>query len=238
MGSTGTAVSFYANLGALDNGFGSEYQHVLDVTEVLKLGSNLKEWIANLNEEEIGVIRDFVASEYGDINDAQYNIPWEQMGYADKYAVSKLHDALSKFELNQGIVVNRATSFRIFGAKDDRQMMTMDEVRKYLKENGNTVQNDGFMSFSTRKNGYAVEADGLVIHLKIPPSKGAGAYLGNNYGAQDESEFLVNTNTVMKFDSGSMRVDDLGNIHITAEWLGRSEAQTISPTYKGKLKKG
>ena len=94
------------------------------------------------------------------------------------------------------------------------------------------------MSFSTRKNGYAVEADGLVIHLKIPPSKGAGAYLGNNYGAQDESEFLVNTNTVMKFDSGSMRVDDLGNIHITAEWLGRSEAQTISPTYKGKLKKG
>ena len=42
----------------------------------------------------------------------------------------------------------------------------------------------------------------------------------------------------MKFDSGSMRVDDLGNIHITAEWLGRSEAQTISPTYKGKLKKG
>ena len=237
MGSTGKSVSGFEDFSAYTFTPKSAGEYITNVGDIFKENSNIKSWLANLTPEERAVISDFVGSEYEDINGAQYRIPWEDMSQEDKNAISRLHNALSKFELNKPITVNRATSFRIFGADDDYAPMTIEDIKAHLSKTGEVVQNDGFMSFSTRSDGIPVEGTGLIIHLKIPPSKGAGAYIGNNYGIASESEFLVNTNTVMRFDKNSLYKDKYDIIHITADWLGRAEAQTISPTYTGKIKK-
>lgn len=205
-------------------------RYVKAVGERFSKMSNVEDWYNNLAIGERAVFSDYVGDGYDKINRAQYNTPWEEMTESQQESIATLHDALSRFELNKGIEVYRETNFKVFGSNSP---MSMSEIRQYLLKNGDTQQIDGFMSFSTHKGGSAVDGRGLIIEMKIPPSVGAGAYIGNTMGYKEESEFLVNTNSVLKYDTNSMYVDSKGRVHISAEWVGRSQAQTISPTYTG-----
>ena len=205
-------------------------RYVREVAERFSNISNIEDWYNGLTPDEREVLDDYVGNGYSDINKAQYNTPWENMSDYQKERIATLHDALDKFDLDKGIEVYRETDFKVFGSNSP---MSMSEIRQYLLKNGDTQQIDGFMSFSTHAGGSAVDGRGLIIEMKIPPSVGAGAYIGNTLGIKDESEFLVNTNSVLKYDMNSMYVDGKNRVHIKAEWQGRSEAQTISPTYKG-----
>lgn len=194
--------------------------------------SNLSEWSMGLNNDEYISIKEYTGLDYDDLNTAQYTIPWEDMDDYQKKNISDLHNALSGFELNKGIIVNRACDFKIFGAGED-DTMSMSEVRNFLKQSDGVVQNNGFMSFSTKPDGHAVDGTGIVIKLKIPPSVGAGAFIAPFSYHQNEKEFLLNNNAVLKFDYDHMYGDSKGNIVIPADWLGTEQAQTISPTYNG-----
>lgn len=233
--SSGKETSEYENFSSYKFDPDDDSKYVSEIGERFASISNIEPWWDGINYNEYNALDSFTGSGYEEINDLQYNTAWEDMSSYDRDQIATLHDALSKFELNKGIEVNRATSFLLFGAPDRYTKMSMSELREYFAEHGTTVQNDGFMSFSTRYDGIPLEGSGLVIHLRIPPSKGAGAYLGSNVGINRESEFLVNSNAVMKFDPSSMYSSN-GQIHITADWLGQAKAQTISKTYTGALK--
>jgi len=205
-------------------------RYVKTVADKFRKFSNLDEWYDGLTYAQGQAIDGYVGNDYATINKAQYNIPWEKMSDHQREMVSNLHNALNSFELTKPIEVYRETNFKIFGSTVP---MSMSEIRNHLTADGEFKQIDGFMSFSTHSGGSAVDGRGLVIEMKVPPSTGAGAYIGNTYGLKPESEYLTNNNSVLRFDKDSMFTDGKGRVHIKAEWVGRSEAQTISPTYQG-----
>ena len=189
----------------------------------------------SVSDDEKHDVISYTGSSYGSINHTQYTKPWEDIKDSsdsnDKYYADKIvniHNALSNVTLNHGIEVNRAANFKIFGKKT----MTMAEISKVLDKSNGVVQVDGFMSASTKPNGVAISGSGLVLHFRIPPSTGAGAYVGNVSLHESEQEYVVNNNSVWQFDKSSMHKDSQGRIHITGYWLGQNAAQTISPTFK------
>lgn len=194
--------------------------------------SNVVSWETDkINKNEKKAVEHYTGYGYRSINKAQYNIPWEDMDSSQKETISSLHNALNKFELKRGIIVDRACDFQIFGA-DKYDTMSITDIRNFLKPSNGVLQHDGFLSFSTNKDGHAIAGSGVVIHLKVPPSKGSGAYVAGISSHSGEHEFLLNNNAVIKYDYNSMYSDG-HSIHINAEWQGNMDAQTISPTYKG-----
>lgn len=205
-------------------------RYVKDVADRFRGYSNIDEWFKSLSMDEREAIERYVGDDYEGINKSQYGTAWEDMDYYQRENIANLHNALNKFDLDKPIEVYRETDFKVFGSNST---MSMSDIRQHLIKGGDVKQIDGFMSFSTHSGGAGVAGRGLVIEMKVPPSKGAGAYIGNTIGLKPESEFLTNTNSVLKFDKNSMWTDSKGRIHIKAEWQGRSTAQTISPTYEG-----
>ena len=101
MGSTGKSVSSYEDFSDYVFTTHTASDYISNVGDIFKENSNIKLWLANLTPEERAVIKDFVGSEYEDINKVQYSTPWEEMSQEDKSAISRLHNALEKFELNR-----------------------------------------------------------------------------------------------------------------------------------------
>lgn len=202
--------------------------------------SNYEAWSNNLTKDEKQAIDDYIGYDYGGINSSLYNIPWEDLkeGWQKKEIVDLYH-AINKFELKQTIQVNRACDSKIFGKKG----MSVNEIKAFLKQSDGYVQNNAFMSFSTKSGGVVVDSKGVQLHVTVPESTGAGAFLGK-HGLGNEREFLFNNNAVIKFDSDKVYQDNYGIIHVYGEWVGQAESQTISKNYdknalsKGKKSKG
>lgn len=200
--------------------------------------SNTADWMDNLlTEDEADAVKEWTGSGYWDLADL-YTTEWDDMQTSTKEFATDLFNAVNKFELKQGITVNRSTDFQIFG-RDKHQKMTEEQVRNFLKnetDNG-LIQNDGFMSFSTRSAGVKVAGSGLVIHLNVPPNKGAGAYVSAVGGNKGEREYMTNNNSIMRFDANSVRTDENGYIHVNAKLVGQSKMQTIDSKNKSKFRK-
>ena len=204
--------------------------HVDEATKWFKQNSNISEWWDNLSPEQRSIIEIFTAAGYGSINDNQYNVPWEDMDEWNRDRVARLYDALNSFQLNTTIRVNRQADFQIFGSDSS---MSVAQVKQFLRQSDGYVQNDGFMSFSTKPNGVEVDGSGLILHVKFPPSVGAGAYVAPHSSHPNESEWLANSNGVYKFDLNKVH-EDYEGVHVYGEWVGQNRAQTISKTYNQK----
>ena len=239
MGSTGTVSNDILDFG-LKNLFGFDDLYgksVMENVEWFNQNSNLSDWNNNLSREQYDAIRDYVGQGYREINGRQYKVPWEDMSGEWKTKISNLYNAINTFDLDEGITVDRACNFQVFGAKEG-ETLSVKQIKDFLKQSDGFMQNDGFMSFSTREDGVIVKKNyGVVIKLRVPPSVGAGAYIAPVSPMPSESEFLLNNNSVLKYDIGSVRKRKDGIIEVTADWVGRSSAQTISATYQGTLKK-
>ena len=197
--------------------------------------SNLKDWLQNLSKDEKNAIGSYTASGYTGMNNTLYTKLWDNMDEYDKNKLSNLYNALSKFELKHGINVTRQADFQIFGASFGEKM-TVDQVKQFLSKSNGVLQNDGFLSAGADSHGVSVAGEGLVLHFKIPPSVGAGAYVApiSSMG-MSENEYLINNNAVFKFDPDS--VQQIGNkIHVNGEWLGQAKKQSFDKS-KGKKKK-
>ena len=229
MGSTGTSAE--RNWSFPNTEWSSEAtQHWRDHPEL----SNINEWEQGLSREESQAVNNWVGSGYYDAEEL-YNTEWDNLSDYNKKFLSNLYNAVDKFELKKPIQVNRMTNFKIFGGG---LHMTAEQVKDFLKNEtkGGYLQNDGFMSFSTKQNGVTVAGSGLVIHLQVPPNKGGGAYISGIGGNPSEREYLVNNNAIFKFDAKSVREEN-GKIHVNAKYVGRSKMQTIDSKNKSRYKK-
>ena len=243
MGSTGSSSG--------SNLMNKEYQDMGNLTqseimEWLRNNTNIAEWSTDrLTTGELNAIQDYTGSAYAKINDNQYTVPWEEMDEYYKDKIAKIHNGLSKSEVNKPLVVHRACDFQILGDEYKYRdvygdnAITADEIKEGLRKmNNGVIQNDGFMSFSTDRNGHGLEGHGLIIDLHIPESTGAGAYVNHISYHDEEHEFLVNNNAVLKFDINSVKPVDpkypQKGYTVDAYWLGQAQAQTISPTNTGK----
>ena len=192
--------------------------------------SNMTEWIDGLSAGEKSAINHYTGYGYTDMNKTLYSKPWDEISAPSKKEMANLYNALSKFDLKRGINITRQTDFQIFG-KEHNSNMSVNQVKKFLENNGGVLQSDGFMSFGANDHGMSLAGSGLVIHLQVPPSKGAGAYVNPISSHKGEEEFIVNSNSVLRFDPKSV-TEMGGKIHVTATWLGQSKMQTIDPKNK------
>ena len=192
--------------------------------------SNEKEWRNNLTSDELHAIKSYTGYGYTTMNNNLYSTPWDEIGAYSKSEMSNLYNALNKFDLKRGINVTRQTDFQIFGGGHGDHM-TVDQVKNYLTKNGGVLQSDGFMSFAANDKGISIAGSGLVVHLQVPPSKGAGAYVNQVSSHKGEYEYLLNNNAVLKFDPNSVK-EEGGKVHVTAQWLGQSKMQSIDPNNK------
>ena len=192
--------------------------------------SNMTEWIDSLSGGEQAAISHYTGFGYTQMNKSLYNKPWDELGDYDKHELSNLYNALNRFDLKKGISVTRQADFQIFGM-DKGDHMTVNQVKDFLKQTGGVLQNNGFLSFGANEHGVAIAGSGLVIHLQVPPSKGAGAYVGTISEHKGEQEYLLNNNALMKFDPNSVKSVG-GKIHVTAQWIGQAKMQTIDPKNK------
>jgi len=186
-------------------------------------------WESELSYDELSAVRSYTGSSYTSMNTALYTKEWDEIPQSMREKIANAHEALNKYEVKKGIEITRQCDFRILGF-DQGYKPTIKQLKQLFKDSGTYFQNDGFLSFAVNKRGVAIGGgSGLVLHLRVPPSKGAGAYVNpiSMHSGQTENEFLVNTNAVLRFDPDSAFVDSSGRVHLTAYHEGRARMQAI-----------
>ena len=197
--------------------------------------TNSVAWMQGLTPEQKSAIESYTGSGYSGLNVALYNTPWDQMTPAMKQKAAALYEAINKFELKKGITITRQCDSKMFGHAG----MSLEQIKSAITKNGGYIQNDGFMSFGTNDHGVAIAGSGVIISLKVPPSKGAVAYVNpiSLHKGAGENETIVNSNSVLKFNPDSIK--KVGNkVYVEAEWVGQAKSQTIDPKNKTKYSKG
>lgn len=187
--------------------------------------SNSEDWLKNLKSDEKIAIEDYTDEggiDYSVINKALYTKKWGDIPNHVKDRIQSMDRAFDKAILLKGIQITRQCDFKIFGAKYGEKM-SIQEIKDFIKKNGenNVLENKGYLSFGANNHGAAIAGSGLVIHLKVPPSIGAGAYVNpiSTHASASENEFLVNRGANFKYDINSLRVDSMGKVHINATWV-------------------
>lgn len=187
--------------------------------------SNSTEWLQNLKSDEKTAIEDYTDEggiDYNVINKALYTKNWSDIPNHVKDRIQSMDRAFDKAVLLKGIQVTRQCDFKIFGAKYGEKM-SVQEIKDFLKKNSenNVVENKGYLSFGANNHGAAIAGSGLVIHLKVPPSIGAGAYVNpiSTHAGSSENEFLLNRGANMKIDVNSFYTDSYGKVHVNATWV-------------------
>ena len=196
--------------------------------------TNSVEWMKGLTSDEMSAIGSYTGSGYSGLNTALYNKPWDELIDYQKEKASNLYNAINKFVLKKGITITRQSDSKIFGHAG----MSAEQIKNAIIKNGGYIQNDGFMSFGTNDNGVAIAGSGVIISLKVPPSKGAVAYVNpiSTHKGSAENETIVNSNSVLKFNPDSVK--QVGNkVYVEAEWVGQGKMQTIDPKNKSKYSK-
>lgn len=188
--------------------------------------SNYTSWHTNLltSGEKQSIVK-YTGTSYVKMNQLLYTQNWDTIDAKDKTMLSNMYNGISKFELKKGINVTRQCDFQIFGVKG---LMTPDAVKQLLTSSGGVIQNNGFLSFSADNRGRSIAGSGLIIHLRIPPSTGAGAYVKAISQHGSENEFILNNNSVLRFDPQSVTQDGYGKIHVNADWLGQAKSQVFA----------
>lgn len=238
MGSTGNKKGGGLGLSNLPLGQGDNYTDFKDGSGAPKWFaneklSNFNEWFPNLTDEQRNAIDSYTGFGYS-INADLYNTPWDDMSESDKQMAKAIYDALSGFELKHPIGLTRQTDFQMFGAGKG-ESMSVDEIKNFLSSQNGIVQADGFLSAGADNHGAAIAGSGVVLHFKIPESKGAVGYI-EPLGVPGENEVLINNNSVWQADLNS--VTQQGNkVHVTMYWLGQATMQTIDPKNKSSKKK-
>lgn len=209
--------------------FGAGHEAVNNSTRFYNEHSNVDEWLhGGLTSEEYDSIRGYTGNDYSAINKNLYTKDFDQMSPHMQQRIDDMVNGLSKFELDKGIQVTRQCDFKIFGAQSG-EMMSVAQVKSFIKANADpkdgTLENKGFLSFGSNNHGASIDGWGLVIHAKVPPSIGAGAYVNplSKHAGGAENEWLFNSHSRFKFDLSSIYKDSSGKIHVNAVWKGRGK---------------
>lgn len=187
--------------------------------------SNSEEWLQNLASHERIALEDYTDEggiDYSVINKNLYTKEWEDIPAPVRERIEAMDSAFEKSVLLHGMNVTRQCDFQIFGA-GKHEKMSIQQIKDYIKTHGDNdvLENKGYLSFGANNHGAAIAGSGLVIHAKVPPSRGAGAYVNpiSRMSGSSENEFLFNRNANFKFDLKSIYTDSQGKIHINATWV-------------------
>ena len=192
--------------------------------------SNSEEWHKELiTPQEKDSVYHYTGNSFNGINDDLYNKPWDEMSNDTKQMASDIYNAINKFELHHGVTLTRQCDSKIFGHAG----MSAEQIRNAIISKGGVIQNDGFLSFGTNNTGVPIDSSGVIIRLRVPPSKGAMAYVNpiSMHHGEIENESIVNSNSLLKFDPNSVKV--VGNkVYVEADWIGQAKMQTTDPKNK------
>ena len=192
--------------------------------------SNHDAWYSDLTIDQQDAIDYYVSSNYQYLNDELYTIPWDEMSPAQKEKAADLYEAINGFELNKAVKLLRICNFQIFGLPKGTKLS--EQGLKDLLSEQQDYQTNGFLSFTTKtEHGTYSHSKGIMIDLVMPPNKGGGAWLGTHFN-EGESEFLLNSNAVLRFDPDSVYTDALGRLHVSATWLGQAKDQVFKSKKK------
>lgn len=202
--------------------FGKYWDALKKSTQFYSDHSNSDTWSSSLSKGEYTAIYDYTGEggyDYHKLNKALYNLDYKDMDPAIQKRVDDMVSGLSKFKLLKGIQVTRQCGFAIFGGNK-----TLEGIREYIQQNGDkgVLTNKGALSFGSNDHGAAIDDSGLVIHAKVPPSVGSGAYVNpiSKLSGPGENEWLFTPYSKFKFDLNSLRVEG-GKVHINCMWVGR-----------------
>lgn len=159
--------------------------------------SNYEEWSKNLTAEEKEALRDYLGDGYREINKhlRDGNKPTERENH--------ITNAISRFELNENIVVWRGTSNKVW-----------EEVleREYLEIGDTFILDRGYTSTSIDKNITTSFARGVLFKIKVPKNKGFCAYM-ECLQVYEEKEMLFKPNVKFKFlgeiDANGVKIIDI-----------------------------
>jgi len=186
--------------------------------------SNYDNWKDNMLSDEKSSIKYFTGNAFSKMNEELYN------GYEDfneltgdtKQNAYQLQKVLNKFELKEPILVKRATELEYLGVNHNN----VESLE------GKTLVFDGFMS-SSAANRPAFDGD-IWLNVRVPEGKGIGAWVGSISSHPNESEWLFNAGSALKFGK-PYKVGSGWDSHweVDVEYVGKSSK---IPT-KGKKKK-
>ena len=187
-----------------------------------EVNSNYSDWKNTLSESELSAVRSYIGIGYRDINDGLYTTPWKDMDADTKKKASNIYNAMMRFELKRGVQLTRQCDFQIFGA-EKYGSMSVNDVKNYVSQQNGYLQTNGFLSAGADNTGTPVAGSGVVLHIKVPPSKGAGTFI-KQWGLPTENEFLMNSNAVWHVNTNSIK--KIGSkVHVEMEWVGQAKEQ-------------
>ena len=102
------------------------------------------------------------------------------------------------------------------------EKLTKQKIIDKLQESYGYIQYPAFMSSGADDEGMAYNTLGdVMVHIQVPPSKGAGAYIADPRTSQyvSENEFVFARNSVLKYDLNSLKYSS-GIWEINARWIG------------------
>lgn len=105
-----------------------------------------------------------------------------------KEATEHLSSAISKFDLNEDIVVHRAVRDVSYITGSDNSVEALQDMI------GKTYTDKGYVSTSLKYQSKFEGGKSDAVHLEITVPKGSNGALIDDYVAKDEYEFLINRN--------------------------------------------
>lgn len=113
-----------------------------------------------------------------------------------------------------------------------RDEAMQDYVKSRLQQKGMldgdkaNYQYNGFLSFSTLKDGVFGFEQSIAIDIETGKGKGIGAFVAPISQHPSEREFLFNSNTVLQYDINSLHFNtEDGQWHISAKYVGKAKDQ-------------
>lgn len=184
--------------------------------------SNFVDWEESLDWNQRGSIAQYTEDEgsYTYINKDLNTIGYSKLDNITKKEVDDIDSAIASFGLYQRIQTTRQADFRMLGF-DKTDKPSRSKIISKLEQSFGYMDFKAYLSSSCDEVGRTVNAHGVTVHIQVPPSIGAGAYINHKRLSHigSENEFLFARNSVLKYDINSLAVK-AGVFHINAEWIG------------------
>lgn len=197
--------------------------------EWFKENSNFEDWTNSLNWDERGAINLYAAESddpgsYMQVNKGLNSPGYKKLEEWDREPIDQISQAIDKFHLYAPVQVTRASDCRMFGFAPGETPSKQKIIEKLTQTYG-YMEYKGFLSSSADTMGRDVDASGVIVHIGVKPSIGAGAYLVDKRLVYNlnENEYLFARNTVLRYDIASLKKNRNGQYEINAEWVGRVE---------------
>ena len=161
--------------------------------------SSYNDWRKQINSSEKTEIEEYTGSAYVSINGVLRETSNPPSQVKDTYLAraDNISSAISKFELNDNIVVFRGVDLDTFGLSGGDDIFSTATEKGMKALIGTTFVDKGFMSTSAVKSS-AFNSKDAKISINVPKGKGRGAWVKPLSTYSYENEFLLQKGSGLK----------------------------------------